>query len=120
MKFVDARPYSDPETTARKLMELANAFEPIQDGRIYIEKLNWPFLSELKGTPAEYRAGLDLCIAKGSLVMPRERHLCPDDRDWRRAVRLIPAQGTMGVERPCRRRGRPPAELSRAGGLSVQ
>jgi hypothetical protein len=69
MKFVDARPFSDPETAARKLLELANAFEPIQDGRIYIEKLNWPFLSELKGTPAEYRAGLDLCIAKGWLVM---------------------------------------------------
>jgi hypothetical protein len=58
MKFIDARPFSNPETAARKLMELANAFAPIQDGRIYIEKLNWPFLSELKGTPAEYRARL--------------------------------------------------------------
>ena len=28
----------------------------MQDGRIYIEKINGPFLSELKGTPAEYRA----------------------------------------------------------------
>ena len=32
MKFVDARPFANPETAARKLLELANAFEPIQDG----------------------------------------------------------------------------------------
>ena len=34
---------------------LADAFESIQDGRIYIEKLNGPLLFELKGTPAEYK-----------------------------------------------------------------
>ena len=57
MKFVQPRPFADPEIAARKLLELANAFEPIQDGRIYIEKINGPFLFELKGTPAEYRGG---------------------------------------------------------------
>ena len=36
MKFVAARPYSDPEAAARKLLEFANAFEPVQDGRVYI------------------------------------------------------------------------------------
>jgi len=46
-----------------------NAFEPIQDGRIYIEKLNGPFLYEPKGTPAEYKAGLDRAIAKGWLLL---------------------------------------------------
>jgi len=60
MKFATDRPFADPGAAARKLMELANAFEPIQDGRIYIEKINGPFLFELKATPAEYRAGLDL------------------------------------------------------------
>jgi hypothetical protein len=25
--------------------------QPIQDGRIFIEVINWPFLSEPKGTP---------------------------------------------------------------------
>jgi len=69
MKFVQPRPFADPEIAARKLLELANAFEPIQDGRIYIEKINGPFLFELKGTPAEYKADLDLCIAKGWLVL---------------------------------------------------
>jgi hypothetical protein len=68
MKFVAARPFADPEAAARKLVELANAFEPVQDGRIYIEKINGPFLYELKGTPAEYKAGLDCAIAKGWLM----------------------------------------------------
>jgi hypothetical protein len=50
-------------------MELAKAFTPVEDGRIYIEKINGPFLFKLKGTPAEYKAGLDFCIAKGWLVL---------------------------------------------------
>jgi hypothetical protein len=69
MKFVAPRPFADPEVAARKLIEIANAFEPIQDGRIYIEKINGPFLFELKGTPAEYKAGLDRAIAKGWLEL---------------------------------------------------
>jgi hypothetical protein len=69
MKFVEKRPFADPEVAARKLLELANAFEPIQDGRIYIEKINGPFLYELKGTLAEYKAGLDCAIAKGWLEL---------------------------------------------------
>ena len=56
MKFVEKRPFADPESAARKLIELANAFEPIQDGRIYIEKINGPFLFELKATSAELSA----------------------------------------------------------------
>jgi hypothetical protein len=42
MKVIDPRPFADPEAAARKLVELANAFEPVQDGRIYIEKINGP------------------------------------------------------------------------------
>jgi len=53
MKFVSNRPFADPDAAARKLVELANAFEPVQDGRIYIEKINGPFLYQLKGMPAE-------------------------------------------------------------------
>jgi len=67
MKFATERPYTDPEKAARKLVEIANAVEPVQDGRIFIELINWPFLSELKGTPAEYKAGLDLAIGRGWL-----------------------------------------------------
>jgi hypothetical protein len=69
MKFVAPRLFADPEVAARKLIELASGVEPVQDGRIYIEKINGPFLFELKGTPAEYKAGLDYAIAKGWLEL---------------------------------------------------
>jgi hypothetical protein len=69
MKYATDSPYSDPEKAARRLLEHAQAFEPIQDGRIYIEKLNGPFLFGDKGTPAEYSAGLELAISRGWLVM---------------------------------------------------
>jgi hypothetical protein len=69
MKFTTDRPYGDPEKAARKLVEIANAVEPAQDGRIFIELINWPFLSEHKGSPAEYKAGLELAIARGWLVL---------------------------------------------------
>jgi hypothetical protein len=36
-KFVDPRPFADPETAARKPMEIANSVEPVQDGRIHID-----------------------------------------------------------------------------------
>jgi hypothetical protein len=39
----------------------------VQDGRIHIELLNGPFLFDLKGTPAEYTAGLKLAIERGWL-----------------------------------------------------
>jgi hypothetical protein len=67
MKFIEPRPFADPDAAARKIIELANAFEPVQDGRIYIEKINGPFLFELMGAPAEYKAGLDRAIANGWL-----------------------------------------------------
>ena len=69
MKCATERPYSDPEKAARHLLEHAHAFEPIQDGRIYIEKLNGPFLFGDKGTPGEYSAGLDLAIARDWLEL---------------------------------------------------
>ena len=69
MRFIERRPFGDPDAAARKLIALAKAFEPVQDGRIYIEKINGPFLFELKGTPAEYKAGLERAIATGWLVL---------------------------------------------------
>ena len=69
LKLTADRPFADPEKAARRLLEHAHAFEPIQEGRIYIEKLNGPFLFNDKGTPAEYSAGLDLAIARGWLEL---------------------------------------------------
>ena len=40
MKFVQQRPFADPEAAARKLMEIANSIEPVQDGHIFIEGIN--------------------------------------------------------------------------------
>ena len=67
MKYTVDRPYSDPEKAARKLLEIANAVEVVHDGRIYIELINGPFLFDLKGTPDEFLAGLDLAIERGWL-----------------------------------------------------
>ena len=69
MKMTSDRPYADPEKAARRLMQHAHAFEPIQDCRIYIEKLNGPFLYTDRATPAEYAAGLDYAIRQGWLEM---------------------------------------------------
>jgi hypothetical protein len=71
MKFATDRPYSDPQKAARKLVEIANAVEVIQDGRIFIELINAPFLYEHKASPAEYKAGLDLAINRGWLTLDR-------------------------------------------------
>jgi hypothetical protein len=68
-KFVQPRPYADPEAAMRKLLEIANSVEPVQDGRIHIELINGPFLFTFKGIPAEYKAGLDLAIERGLLWM---------------------------------------------------
>jgi len=67
MNFVDRRPFADPEVAARKIIEIAKGVEAAQDGRIHIEKINGPFLYQLKGTPAECKAGLDRAISNGWL-----------------------------------------------------
>ncbi|MET3966727.1 hypothetical protein [Bradyrhizobium sp. S3.9.1] len=47
MKHAAERPYADSETAARKLVELAANVQAVQDGRIYIERINAPFMFEL-------------------------------------------------------------------------
>jgi hypothetical protein len=69
MNYAAERPYADPEKAARKLIEIANSVGAVQDGRIYIELVNGPFLIEHKGSPAEYKVGLELAIARGWLVL---------------------------------------------------
>jgi hypothetical protein len=59
VKFATNRPYANPETAARKLVEIANAIEAIQDGCIYIEQINEPLLFDHEASTAEYTAGLD-------------------------------------------------------------
>jgi hypothetical protein len=59
------RPFADPEVAVRKPMEITNAREALQDGRIHIEKINGPLLYTEGGSPAEYSAGLKLAIERG-------------------------------------------------------
>jgi hypothetical protein len=89
MKFITDRPYADPEKAARKLVDIANAVEAVQDGRIYIELINGPFLFEHKASPAEYKAGLDLAIARGWLTLDRSGNVCKIHLDRRGAVCLM-------------------------------
>ena len=69
MKLTAGRPFFDPATAACRLLEHAQGFEPVQDGRIYIEKINGPFLFGDGATPAEYSAGLKYGIDKGWLEL---------------------------------------------------
>jgi len=66
MNYATDRPYADPEKAARRILEIANAVEPIQ-GRVHIEKINAPFLYRDQATAAEYSAGLKLAIERGWL-----------------------------------------------------
>jgi hypothetical protein len=70
-------------------MEHAQAFEPVQDGRIYIEKINVPFLFGDKATRTEYSAGLRYAIRNGLLEL-HESGIREADAKRRGPVRLMP------------------------------
>ena len=65
-KFVAERPLTDPDVAARKIVEIANDVEAVQNGRIYIERVNAPFLA-VGGTGDDFRAGIERAIALGWL-----------------------------------------------------
>jgi hypothetical protein len=66
VKFVAERPLADPDAAVRKLVEIANGTESVQDGRLYIELVNAAFLNA-GGTPDQFRAGLARAVAVGWL-----------------------------------------------------
>ena len=71
LPFPDAQLHLRPplyESRAR-LLEHAQAFVPVQDGLIHIEKINGPFLFGDKATPSEYSAGPKICIDHGRLEL---------------------------------------------------
>ncbi|WP_234685299.1 hypothetical protein [Bradyrhizobium monzae] len=67
MNMTKDRPYSNPEAAARKLIELAASVPAVQDGRIYIERINAPFLFTLEASGPEFGAGLRYAIEQGWL-----------------------------------------------------
>ena len=68
-KFVADRPFADADA-ARKIVEIANGVEAVQDGRIYIERVNAPFLAA-GGSGEDFRAGIERAIALGWLWLAR-------------------------------------------------
>jgi hypothetical protein len=50
-------------------MKHARAYEPKRDGRIFIKKINAPFLFGDKATAAEYKAGLAPAIENDWIEM---------------------------------------------------
>jgi hypothetical protein len=66
MKFAADRPFANADVAARKLAEIANGIEAVQDGRIYIERVNAPFLAA-GGGGDDFRAGIERAIALGWL-----------------------------------------------------
>ena len=64
MNSVSPSHFTDPDAAARKLVQIANASEAVQDGRIYIELINIPFLKE-GATPDQYRAALAKAVTLG-------------------------------------------------------
>jgi hypothetical protein len=63
MKFAADRPYSDPDVAAREPLEIANAVEAAQNGRIDIEPVNRPF-PDAGAAPAQFRAALARTVKK--------------------------------------------------------
>jgi hypothetical protein len=69
-KFIADRPFADPDAAARKIVEIANDVDAVQNGRIYIERVNAPFLAA-GGSGDDFRVR-----HRARLVMAaRERHL---------------------------------------------
>jgi hypothetical protein len=67
VKYIEPSRFTDPDAAARKLLEIANATEPAQDGRIYIELVNAAFL-KAGGTAEQFRDGIKRAVDKGWMV----------------------------------------------------
>lgn len=68
MKYAANRTYADREAAARKLVEIARGIEPVQDGRLYVELLNVPFLN-LGASGEEFATGIKYAAERGWLEL---------------------------------------------------
>jgi hypothetical protein len=64
MKFVEPSAFTDPDVAARRLVEIASTVEAVQDGRIFIELVNQPFL-DAGAAPGQFSAALARAIELG-------------------------------------------------------
>ncbi|MCS3502855.1 hypothetical protein M2189_007632 [Bradyrhizobium japonicum] len=65
MEHTEERPYANPEAAARKLLELAANVAAVQDGRIYIDRINALVMIGLEGSGREFGAALKYAIERG-------------------------------------------------------
>jgi hypothetical protein len=65
-EFLEPRPFADPDAAARKLVEIANGIEAVQDGRFFIGQLNATFLAS-GGSGEEFRTGIERAVTLGWL-----------------------------------------------------
>jgi hypothetical protein len=72
MKLAADRPFANADVAALKLVEIANGVEAVHDGRIYIERVNAPFLAA-GGSANDFRAGIERAIALGWLWQHESR-----------------------------------------------
>jgi hypothetical protein len=68
LKFKEDRPFASPETTERKLLELAHAIESDHTGRISVGVINARFRSA-GGTSGEYGLAVKAAVAHGWLML---------------------------------------------------
>lgn len=68
MKLTTERSFATPEAAARKLVEIASGVEPVQDGGIFIELVNGPFL-KAGGRGDDFRAGVAFAHERDWLEM---------------------------------------------------
>ena len=50
-------------------VEIAAGIEPVQDGRIHIEKINAPFLYALKASGEGFGVGIKMAVERGWLEL---------------------------------------------------
>ena len=68
MKFIEDRPFANPEVAEQGLLELANAMEADHAGRLLVAVINKQFLAA-GGSYEEYGAAVKAAIAHGWITM---------------------------------------------------
>jgi hypothetical protein len=76
MKHVTERPFADPVVAARQLVQLASGIKAVQDGRIHIEKINYPFLYTLKEAAQSSAPASGALLRRAGWSCMRAGHTC--------------------------------------------
>jgi hypothetical protein len=86
MKFEEPHPFANPDAAARKVVEIANGVEAVQDGPIYMSASTSRLARRRQRRPVPRRDRTRHCTRLD--MAARERHLCEVHRQRRGAVCL--------------------------------